>query len=106
MKNTNNSCEKGCADAGIKFPCGNFETMLKAFKECGDKKTGKFDCSAIMKKFSETADGKSGCEAMMQKFRSGKEGPIDCKAVMKELFGNIKESCCEKKPETKQTKSA
>ena len=90
MANTNNSCEKECASSGIKFPCGNFETMLKAFKECVDEKTGKFDCSAIMEKFSESADGKSGCAAMMQKFCSSKEGSIDCKAVMKELFGNMK----------------
>ena len=90
MTKTNDTSEKGRTDAGIKFPCGNFETMLKAFKEHKDKNGGKFDCSAIMKKFSETADGKSGCEAMMQKFCSGKEGPIDCKAIMKELFGNMK----------------
>jgi hypothetical protein len=90
MTNTNDTGEKKCADAGIKFPCGNFETMLKAIKEHKDKNGGKFDCSAMMKKFSEGADGKSGCEAMMQKFCSGKEGPIDCKAVMKELFGNMK----------------
>jgi hypothetical protein len=90
MTNTNSISEKGRADAGIKFPCGNFETMLKAIKEHKDKKTGKFDCSAIMKKFGEGADGKSGCEAMMQKFCSGKEGHADYKAVMKELFGNMK----------------
>ena len=106
MTNTNSTSEKGRTDAGIKFPCGNFETMLKAIKEHKDKNGGKFDCSAIMKKFSEGADGKSGCEVMMQKFRAGKEGHIDCKAIMKELFGNMKERCCEKKPETRKTKSA
>jgi hypothetical protein len=90
MTNTNSTSEKGRADAGIKFPCGNFETMLKAIKEHKDKKTGKFDCSAIMKKFGEGADGKSVCEAMIQKFCSGKEGHADYKAVMKELFGNMK----------------
>ena len=90
MTNTNNTSEKGRKDSCIKFPCGNFETMLKAIKEHKDKNGGKFDCSAIIKKFSESADGKSGCFEMMQKFRSGKEGHIECKAVMKELFGNIK----------------
>lgn len=90
MAKTNNSCEKEFANSGIKFPCGNFEKMLKAFRDCRDEKTGKFDCSAIMKKFSESADGKSGCAAIMQNLCSGKEGHIDCKAVMKELFGSMK----------------
>ena len=49
MTNTNSTSEKGRSDAGIKFPCGNFETMLKAIKEHKDKNGGKFDCSAIMK---------------------------------------------------------
>jgi hypothetical protein len=90
MADKNHSCEKEFANSGVKFPCGNFEKMLKAFRACGDEKTGQFDCSAIMKKFSESVDGKSGCAAIMQNLCSGKEGTIDCKAVMKEMFGNMK----------------
>lgn len=93
----NHSCAKGFSCSGIKFPSGNFEKMLKAFRQCSDEKTGKLDCSAIMKKFSENAGGESGCAAIMQSFCSGKEEPINCMAIMKELFGNMKEK--DEKPE-------
>ena len=90
MTDKNQTCGKESGKSNIKFPCGNFEKLLKAFRECSNEKTGKFDCSAIMKKFSEGADGKAGCMTMMQNLCSGKEGPIDCKAVMKELFNNMR----------------
>jgi hypothetical protein len=90
MTDKNHSCEKEFEKSGVKFPCGSFEKMLKAFRQCSDEKTGKFDFSAIMKKFSESAGDISGCAAIMQNLCSSKEGPIDCKAIMKDLFGNGK----------------
>jgi len=88
----NEACGKGSEKSGIKFPCGSFENMLKAFRKCSGETSGDFDCSAIMKKFAEASDGKLECmAAMMQNLCSGKEGSIDCGAVMKELFGSMKE---------------
>jgi len=52
MTDNKNSCAKDFSDSGIKFPCGNLEKMLKAFRQCGDGKGGKVDCSEIIKKFS------------------------------------------------------
>ena len=97
MTDNKNSCAKDFSDSGIKFPCGNLEKMLKAFRQCGDGKGGKVDCSEIIKKFSEGGGGKAGCSAIMQNLCSGKEEPIDCMAIMKELFGNMKEK--DEKPE-------
>lgn len=91
MTDKNNSCIKEFSCSGIKFPSGNLEKMLKAFRQYSDEKSGKIDCAAIMKKFSESSGGKSGCASIMQNLCSGKEEPIDCMAVMKELFGNLKE---------------
>lgn len=91
MADKNHPGIKDFSDSGIKFPCGNLEKMLKAFRQCGDGKGGKVDCSEIMKKFSEGAGGKSRCAAIMQNLCSGKEEPIDCMSIMKELFGNTKE---------------
>jgi hypothetical protein len=90
MTDKNQSCGTESEKSNIKFPCGNFEKLLKAFRECRNEKTGEFDCSTIMKKFNEDGDEKTGCMTMIQNLCSGKEGPIDCKALMSKLVANMK----------------
>ena len=45
MADKNHPCTKDFSGSGIKFPCGNLEKMLKAFRQCGDGKGGKVACS-------------------------------------------------------------
>ena len=87
MADKNQSCFKEFTKAGVKFPCGSFEKMLKAVRDFHGKAADDFDWSAIMKKFCDETDIQNGCSAILERLCSDKEGNIDCKSVMAEIFG-------------------
>ncbi|OGR27498.1 MAG: hypothetical protein A2277_02905 [Desulfobacterales bacterium RIFOXYA12_FULL_46_15] len=90
MTDKNHHSLKKLSNPGVKFPCGNLEKILKAFRQFGDGKIDEFSCSEIIKKYNKCLGDASGYEAIIQNLCSGKEESIDCIAVIKELFGNLK----------------
>lgn len=77
---------KETKNAGINFPCGNVEEMLRMMRQCREK--GNIDCEKMMKHFM------------------GKEGRnIDFKEMKKQLFAGdsksfnfeeIMKKCCKR----------
>ena len=62
--------KKETKNAGINFPCGNLEVMLRIMRKCCE--TGNFDCEIIMKEF------------MGKEFRN-----VDYNQMMKQFFEEI-----------------
>lgn len=91
MTDKNHAYTKEFLSSGVKFPYGNLENILKAFRQFDDWKIDDLSCSEIIKKYNKCPGDTSGYEAIIQNLFSGKEEPIDCIMIIKKLFGNLKE---------------